>query len=37
MDGIGEIPILLEWNHKFQFYWNGKTNSNSVGITYVDA
>ncbi|CAI9277962.1 unnamed protein product [Lactuca saligna] len=37
MDEIGEIPILLEWNQKFQFYWNGKTNSNSVGITHVDA
>ncbi|CAI9275820.1 unnamed protein product [Lactuca saligna] len=37
MDDIGEIPLLLEWNHEFQFYWNGKTNSNSVGITCVDA
>ncbi|CAI9267204.1 unnamed protein product [Lactuca saligna] len=37
MDDIGEIPILLEWNHEFQFYWNGKTNSNSVGIADVDA
>ncbi|CAI9269167.1 unnamed protein product [Lactuca saligna] len=37
IDDIGEIPILLEWNHEFQFYWNGKTNSNSVGITDVNA
>ncbi|KAL7595166.1 hypothetical protein Lser_V15G30429 [Lactuca serriola] len=37
MDDIGEIPILLEWNHVFQFYWNGIMNSNSVGITEVDA
>nr|KAJ0195096.1 hypothetical protein LSAT_V11C700349780 [Lactuca sativa] len=37
MDDIGEIPILLEWNHELQFCWNGITNSNSVGITEVDA
>ena len=37
MDDIGEIPILLEWNHEFQLCWNGITNSNSVGITEVDA
>ncbi|KAL7596643.1 hypothetical protein Lser_V15G27921 [Lactuca serriola] len=37
MDDIGEIPILLEWNHEFQLCWNGMTNSNFVVITEVDA
>nr|KAJ0227902.1 hypothetical protein LSAT_V11C100022220 [Lactuca sativa] len=37
MDNIGEIPILLEWNHEFQLCWNGITNSYYVGITEVDA
>ncbi|CAI9278812.1 unnamed protein product [Lactuca saligna] len=37
MDDIGEIPILLEWNHEFQFCWNGIMNFSSVGITEVDA
>nr|KAJ0191438.1 hypothetical protein LSAT_V11C800434770 [Lactuca sativa] len=37
MDAISEIPILLEWNHEYQLCWNGITNSNSVGITEVDA
>ncbi|CAI9288813.1 unnamed protein product [Lactuca saligna] len=37
MDDIGDIPILLECNCEFQFYWNGIMNSNSVGITEVDA
>ncbi|CAI9274445.1 unnamed protein product [Lactuca saligna] len=26
------MTILLEWNHEFQFYWNGIMNSNFVGI-----
>ncbi|CAI9302587.1 unnamed protein product [Lactuca saligna] len=34
MDDIGEIPILLEWNHEFQFCWNGIMNYNSVGMEY---
>ncbi|CAH1450297.1 unnamed protein product [Lactuca virosa] len=25
MDDIGEIPILLEWNHEFQFCWNHRS------------
>ncbi|CAI9273842.1 unnamed protein product [Lactuca saligna] len=33
MDDIGEIPILFEWNHEFQFCWNEIMNSNYVGIT----
>ncbi|CAI9297129.1 unnamed protein product [Lactuca saligna] len=37
MDDIVEIPIRLEWNDEFQFCWNRMTNSNSIGITEVDA
>nr|KAJ0214288.1 hypothetical protein LSAT_V11C400178170 [Lactuca sativa] len=37
MVDICEIPILLEWNHEFQFCWNGIMNSNSVAIIEVDA
>nr|KAJ0217698.1 hypothetical protein LSAT_V11C300122170 [Lactuca sativa] len=37
MKNISEIPVLLEWNHEYQLCWNGIMNSNSVGITEVDA